>query len=116
MSGSRLAALVLSTMRLAQARITDQVADVLRHTVGDDPATVASMVASYRQRFPEPEPEIGRTHRTTNCGWANRWSTTQHAAHRAPTREPRRPRGATTTATTMIDDRLQLTAPATRGR
>ncbi|HEU5474957.1 MAG TPA: YbaB/EbfC family nucleoid-associated protein [Actinophytocola sp.] len=56
-SGAELAALVLATMRRAQARITDKVADVMQRTVGDDPATVASMVASYRQRFPEPEPE-----------------------------------------------------------
>ncbi|MFB9429588.1 YbaB/EbfC family nucleoid-associated protein [Streptoalloteichus tenebrarius] len=57
MSGSEVAALVLSTMRRAQARITDQVAEVMRSTVGDDAQTVRAVVDNYRQRFPEPEPE-----------------------------------------------------------
>lgn len=57
MSGAELSSLVLTTMRRAQARITDQVADVMQRTVGDDPETVASVVDSYRQRFPEPEPD-----------------------------------------------------------
>ncbi|SHG10674.1 YbaB/EbfC family nucleoid-associated protein [Streptoalloteichus hindustanus] len=57
MSGSEVAALVLTTMRRAQARITDQVAEVMRSTVGDDAQTVEAVVGNYRQRFPEPEPE-----------------------------------------------------------
>jgi DNA-binding protein YbaB len=57
MPGAELAALVLATMRRAQSKITDRVADVMERTVGDDPETVASVVRSYRQRFPEPESE-----------------------------------------------------------
>jgi DNA-binding protein YbaB len=56
LAGSRLAALVLATMRRAQARITDRVAEVLRSTVGDDAVAVDAVVSSYRNRFPEPEP------------------------------------------------------------
>jgi DNA-binding protein YbaB len=55
--GSEVAALVLSTMRRAQSRITAQVAEVMRATVGDDPQTVNAVVSTYQERFPEPEPE-----------------------------------------------------------
>ncbi|WP_219823976.1 YbaB/EbfC family nucleoid-associated protein [Actinokineospora auranticolor] len=58
--GAELAGLVLTTMRRAQSRITDEVADVMTRTVGDDPQTVAAVVGSYRERFPEPEPEPER--------------------------------------------------------
>jgi DNA-binding protein YbaB len=92
MPGSRLAALVLATMRRAQARITDQVADVLRHTIGDDPATVDSMVASYRQRFPEPEPEIG-PHAPDDELRLGDPLVDEPPPPPRPAREPRRPRG-----------------------
>ncbi len=58
--GTELSRLVLTTMRLAQSRIGDQVAEVMERTVGDDPQTVATVVGSYRQRFPEPEPDSER--------------------------------------------------------
>jgi DNA-binding protein YbaB len=57
LSGAELADVVLTTMRRAQSKITEKVADVMQRTVGDDPAAVASVVRSYQQRFPEPEPE-----------------------------------------------------------
>jgi DNA-binding protein YbaB len=57
LSGAEIANLVLTTMRRAQSKITEKVADVMQRTVGDDPAAVASVVRSYEQRFPEPEPE-----------------------------------------------------------
>ncbi|MCG8916699.1 YbaB/EbfC family nucleoid-associated protein [Actinokineospora sp. PR83] len=57
MPGRELSALVLATMRRAQSRITERVAEVMERTVGDDPGTVAAVVGSYRERFPEPEPE-----------------------------------------------------------
>jgi DNA-binding protein YbaB len=57
LSGAALSELVLTTMRRAQSKITEKVADVMQRTVGDDPAAVASVVRSYQQRFPEPEPE-----------------------------------------------------------
>ena len=56
-TGDALSRLVSETMRTAQSRITDQVAEIMRTTVGDDPATVEAVVSNYRQRFPEPEPE-----------------------------------------------------------
>ncbi|MBM7770924.1 DNA-binding protein YbaB [Actinokineospora baliensis] len=58
--GAELSALVLTTMRTAQSRITERVAEVMERTVGDDPQTVAAVVGSYRERFPEPEPDPGR--------------------------------------------------------
>ncbi|WP_033401361.1 YbaB/EbfC family nucleoid-associated protein [Actinokineospora enzanensis] len=63
--GAELADLVLATMRRAQARITDRVAEVMQRTVGDDPGTVAAVVDSYRRRFPEPEPEPERPNAVT---------------------------------------------------
>lgn len=58
--GRELSALVLTTMRTAQSRIAEQVAEVMERTVGDDPQTVAAVVGSYRQRFPEPDPDPER--------------------------------------------------------
>lgn len=58
--GAELSALVLATMRRAQSRITERVAEVMTRTVGDDPQTVAAVVDSYQRRFPEPEPESER--------------------------------------------------------
>ncbi|MGQ0838438.1 YbaB/EbfC family nucleoid-associated protein [Actinokineospora sp.] len=55
--GAELAALVLTTMRRAQSRITERVSEVMARTVGDDAQTVAAVVGSYRERFPEPDPE-----------------------------------------------------------
>jgi len=43
-------------MRRAQSRLTGQVQQVMRDTVGEDEATVQAVVASYQQRFPEPPP------------------------------------------------------------
>ncbi|MBM7774686.1 DNA-binding protein YbaB [Actinokineospora baliensis] len=56
-TGDALTKAVAETMRRAQAGITGQVAEIMRETVGDDPATVEAVVSNYRQRFPEPEPE-----------------------------------------------------------
>jgi len=50
----QLAAQLLDVMRRAQSRLTDQVQDVMRSTVGDDEATVQAVVTSYERRFPEP--------------------------------------------------------------
>jgi DNA-binding protein YbaB len=50
---------ILDVMRRAQSRLTGQVAQVMQQTVGEDRATVQSVVASYEQRFPEPPPEAG---------------------------------------------------------
>ena len=57
LTGDALSRLVSETMRAAQSRITDQVAEIMRTTVGDDHETVNAVVSNYRERFPEPEPE-----------------------------------------------------------
>jgi hypothetical protein len=54
MPGPRTASTVLATMRRAQARIVAQVADIMRSTIGDDPAMVDAVLADYRDKFPEP--------------------------------------------------------------
>jgi DNA-binding protein YbaB len=57
MPGAAVAQLVLSTMRRAQSRITEQVAEIMQTTVGEDTQTVDAVVTNFRNRFPEPEPE-----------------------------------------------------------
>lgn len=54
-SGSKLASEVLNTMRRAQARLADQVAEVVSSTVGDDESTMDTVLSGYRNRFPEPD-------------------------------------------------------------
>lgn len=55
--GAEVAQLVLTTMRRAQSRITPQVAEIMRETVGEDAQTVDAVVSNFSNRFPEPEPE-----------------------------------------------------------
>ena len=55
LSGSKVASEVLGTMRRAQSRLADQVAEVVSATVGDDRSTMDTMLSSYRGKFPEPE-------------------------------------------------------------
>ncbi|GAA3868824.1 YbaB/EbfC family nucleoid-associated protein [Saccharothrix violaceirubra] len=55
MSGAELSAAVLATMRKAQSRLAGEVSGVVQGTVDGDTAT--ALVASYEQRFPEPEPD-----------------------------------------------------------
>jgi DNA-binding protein YbaB len=55
--GAEVAQLVLTTMRRAQSRITEQVAEIMQTTVGEDAQTVDAVVSNFRNRFPEPEPE-----------------------------------------------------------
>jgi DNA-binding protein YbaB len=55
---SRLSAEILATMRAAQAKITDQVAQIMRATVGPDEATANALLQTYRDRFPELQPEF----------------------------------------------------------
>ncbi len=54
MSTGELSALILSTMRRAQAGIADRVAQIMQDTVGQDTRTIASVVDEYRRQFPEP--------------------------------------------------------------
>lgn len=57
LSGQELTALVLGTMRRAQHKITERVADAMAPMAQRDPETVRTVVDGYQQRFPEPPPE-----------------------------------------------------------
>jgi hypothetical protein len=57
LTGSALASTIMSTIRRAQARLADQVADVMAATVGDDQTTMDVVLANYHARFPDPEPQ-----------------------------------------------------------
>ena len=57
LSGQELTALVLGTMRRAQHKITERVADAMAPMARQDPQTVRTVVDGYQQRFPEPPPE-----------------------------------------------------------
>lgn len=49
-----LARAVLLTMRRAQARLPERLAEVMAETIGDDRQTVDTIVGNYRAKFPEP--------------------------------------------------------------
>ncbi|MEH0819837.1 MULTISPECIES: YbaB/EbfC family nucleoid-associated protein [unclassified Micromonospora] len=53
-SGERIAAEIMGTMRRAQARLAEAVADVAAQTVGADSETGRAVVGSYATRFPAP--------------------------------------------------------------
>ncbi|WP_116201348.1 YbaB/EbfC family nucleoid-associated protein [Amycolatopsis circi] len=57
LSGDRIAAAVLGVLRRAQARLPERLGEVMAATIGDDQATVDTIVGNYRARFPEPEPD-----------------------------------------------------------
>lgn len=54
MSGTEVAAEVLLTMRRAQAKLPEKLAEVMAATIGDDGTTVDTIVGNYRAKFPEP--------------------------------------------------------------
>ena len=54
LSGAEVAAEVLLTMRRAQARLPEKLAEVMAATIGDDPGTAETIVGNYRAKFPEP--------------------------------------------------------------
>jgi DNA-binding protein YbaB len=58
-SGTQIASAVLLTLRRAQARLPEKLAEVMAETIGDDQRTVNAIVGNYRAKFPEPEPEPG---------------------------------------------------------
>jgi DNA-binding protein YbaB len=49
MPPAELSALILSTMRRAQGGIPDQVAQIMRDTVGQDTSTIGNVVDEYRR-------------------------------------------------------------------
>lgn len=59
MSGAQAASAVLLTLRKAQSRLPEKLAGIMTETIGDDPQTMNTIVANYRAKFPEPEPESG---------------------------------------------------------
>jgi hypothetical protein len=51
-----LSALIMSTMRQAQAGIADRVSEVMAEEIGDqDPETRSMMIDNLRSRFPDPD-------------------------------------------------------------
>jgi DNA-binding protein YbaB len=53
-----LSARILTTMRSAQAKVVDQVAETMTDQLGDEDAqTRTLMLDEFRSRFPDPEPE-----------------------------------------------------------
>jgi DNA-binding protein YbaB len=50
-----LAKAVLLTMRRAQAKLPEKLAEVMAETIGDDQQTVDTIVGNYRAKFPEPQ-------------------------------------------------------------
>jgi DNA-binding protein YbaB len=57
LSGQQVAAAVLATVRRANAKIPERIAEILRDRAADDRATIDAVLANYRSRFPEPEPD-----------------------------------------------------------
>jgi len=58
LSGAEVAAEVLLTMRRAQAKLPEKLAEVMAATLGDaDGGTQQTIVGSYRAKFPDPEPD-----------------------------------------------------------
>ncbi|MEU5692462.1 YbaB/EbfC family nucleoid-associated protein [Actinosynnema sp. NPDC020468] len=57
LSGAEVAAAVLAQVRRAQAKLPEKVRQVMDATIADDPATIATVVGAFTERFPEPPPE-----------------------------------------------------------
>ncbi|WP_075850214.1 YbaB/EbfC family nucleoid-associated protein [Saccharomonospora sp. CUA-673] len=92
-----LSAVLMSTMRQAQAELRDRVATLTTETVGDD-GPGNDVVAGYRDQFPDPEPAFG--------GSPTRRPTT---SARSRTRLPSTARNRRTRTRVRVPDR-----PATR--
>ena len=54
LSGAQISATVLLTLRRAQARLPEKLAEVMAETIGDDQQTMDVIVGNYRAKFPEP--------------------------------------------------------------
>ncbi|WP_024877376.1 YbaB/EbfC family nucleoid-associated protein [Saccharomonospora piscinae] len=53
MDPSAVSATIMASLRQAQARLREQVSELVQETVGDDPAG-NNIVAQYAERFPDP--------------------------------------------------------------
>ncbi|MFI7609384.1 YbaB/EbfC family nucleoid-associated protein [Micromonospora sp. NPDC049366] len=65
----RIAAEIMVTMRRAQARLAEAVAEVAAQTVGADTETGRAVVASYATRFPEPQDDAAEDRERGRGGW-----------------------------------------------
>lgn len=52
--GAEVAALIMACVQRAQSKLAAQVAEAMQATIGGDTSTIETVVAGYRQRFPEP--------------------------------------------------------------
>lgn len=86
-----LAALIMTTMRQAQAKLPGLVAEAMRTGLGDgDQDTVTSVLDSYRQRFPEPPAEPAAAAATPSATPPSAMPAPQHPASPPPAAAPRR--------------------------
>ena len=53
-SGEKIASLVLTTIRRAQAQLPEKLREVMAETIGEDQGTIDTIVGNYQARFPEP--------------------------------------------------------------
>jgi DNA-binding protein YbaB len=68
LSGAQVAKAVLGTLRRAQSRLPERLAEVMAGTIGDDEQTVNTIVGTYRAKFPEPEPEASEPENVRRLG------------------------------------------------
>ncbi|MEU1394582.1 YbaB/EbfC family nucleoid-associated protein [Micromonospora zamorensis] len=68
-SAARIAEEVMTTMRRAQAQLSEAVADVAARTVGEGSETGRAVVASYTERFPELSEADDDRSRRRQDGW-----------------------------------------------
>jgi DNA-binding protein YbaB len=55
--GTKISTVVLTTMRRAQAKLADRVAEVMTGTVGDEPSALDAVLTNYHSKFPQPPPD-----------------------------------------------------------
>lgn len=93
MPGPQVAAGVLMAMRRAQSRISGQVAELMRTTIGEDKAMQEAVLTNYENLFPAP-PEPNRPPAVEEV----RIGGTEPASVPAPALAPARPRRAARSA------------------
>ncbi len=71
LSGERIAAAVLDTIRRAQATLPQRLAEVMEETIGSDRRTIDTIVGNYRAKFPDPEESIDAPPDDDDDGWAD---------------------------------------------
>jgi DNA-binding protein YbaB len=71
LSGERIAAAVLDTIRRAQARLPQRLAEVMADTIGSDQRTIDTIVGNYRAKFPDPDGLPDAPPDDDDDGWAD---------------------------------------------